>query len=219
MKLGWLFLALSVESIVYLTRAQVTGAGGRSSAIGAGISKFAAEGLVDLGIGNFHAIAPEEKQVAQGLIEEFEADSQPTGEIPCLPRPCRERKRGTRPTLRNGGLNCHQMELLETLDIETRTSVTKVRSPPSSISLAQLVVAPRGLDGDQPSIFDSRACRDFLSTVCFLPLALLHRVLEDVRNVEVGHLQCDSLKDAPDATLLRFAVSSTEVRGEDQVAI
>ena len=46
------------------------------------------------------------------------------------------------------------------------------------------------------------------------PLALLHRVVEVVRQVEVGELLCGSLKDAPDSTLLRFAISSTEVRGE-----
>ena len=46
---------------------------------------------------------------------------------------------------------------------------------------------------------------------CFLP-----RVVEVVRQVEVGELLCNSLKDVPDSTLLRFAISSTEVRGEDQ---
>ena len=46
------------------------------------------------------------------------------------------------------------------------------------------------------------------------PLALLHRVVEVVRQVEVGELLCGSLEDAPDSTLLRFAISSTEVRGE-----
>ena len=60
-------------------------------------------------------------------------------------------------------------------------------------------------------------CRDFLPTACFLPLTLLHHVVEVVWNVEVGELLCDSLKDAPDATLLRFAISSTEVRAEYQV--
>ena len=48
--------------------------------------------------------------------------------------------------------------------------------------------------------------------MCLLPAAFLHCVVEVVREVEVGELMCDSLKDAPDSTLLRFAISSTEVR-------
>ena len=54
-------------------------------------------------------------------------------------------------------------------------------------------------------------CHCVFASSCFL-----HRVVEAVRQVEVGELLCHSLKDAPDSTLLRFAISSTEVRGEDQ---
>ena len=48
-----------------------------------------------------------------------------------------------------------------------------------------------------------------------LPPALLYRVVEVMR-VELAELFCDSLTDVPDSTLLRFAISSTEVRGEDK---
>ena len=34
--------------------------------------------------------------------------------------------------------------------------------------------------------------------------------------VEFAELLCDSLTDVPDSTLLRFAISSNEVRGEGQ---
>lgn len=50
-----------------------------------------------------------------------------------------------------------------------------------------------------------------LSTL--LCLFLLLYLVEVVREVEVGQLWCDSLNDAPDSTLLRFAISSNEVRG------
>ena len=105
MKLLWLFLALSVGPIVQLTCAQVTGAGGRPSAIDAGITRFAAKGVVDVGVDQIHEISHEDEQVRKDLIEKFEADGQATGEISCLPCPCRTRTCGTRPTVSNGGTN------------------------------------------------------------------------------------------------------------------
>ena len=57
-----------------------------------------------------------------------------------------------------------------------------------------------------------RSCR-FLCFRVFLPPALLSRVVEVVGPVELGELVCDTLTDAQDLTLLRFAISSTEVRG------
>ena len=49
----------------------------------------------------------------------------------------------------------------------------------------------------------------------FLPHAMVYRVVE-VARVELGDLLCESLENVPDSMLLRFAISSTEVRGEDQ---
>ena len=49
----------------------------------------------------------------------------------------------------------------------------------------------------------------------FLPHAMVYRVVK-VTRVEVGELVCDTLESVPDADLLRFSISSTEVRGEDQ---
>lgn len=39
---------------------------------------------------------------------------------------------------------------------------------------------------------------------------------EVMGQVEVGELLCDTLTDAPSATLLRFVISSSEVRGDRQ---
>lgn len=56
-------------------------------------------------------------------------------------------------------------------------------------------------------------CEPFSSCCSF---CCMYRVVEVVGQVELGELSCDSLADAPDSTVLRFAISSTEVRGEDQ---
>ena len=60
---------------------------------------------------------------------------------------------------------------------------------------------------------------DPVSVAFVFPPPLLYRVVEVVGQVELGELSCESLTDAPDSTLLRFAISSTEVRGEDQVVL
>ena len=44
---------------------------------------------------------------------------------------------------------------------------------------------------------------------------VLYRVVE-VARVELGELWCESLTDVSDSPFLRFAISSDEVRGEDQ---
>ena len=62
--------------------------------------------------------------------------------------------------------------------------------------------------------FHLTPCR-FLFFVSSLPTAFLYHVVE-VARVELGELVCDSLTDVPDSTLLRFVISSNEVRGEDQ---
>ena len=110
MKLLRLVLALGFELIVKLTRAQATGGSGRPSALGVGVTWFAAEGVVDVGVTQVHAIANEDEQTGQRLIDKLEADVHVTGETHCLPRPCRAHKWVTRPTASNGGSNWHQME-------------------------------------------------------------------------------------------------------------
>ena len=52
----------------------------------------------------------------------------------------------------------------------------------------------------------------YLLCVFFILLRCAVCVVEVVRQVEVGELWCDSLRDAQDSLLLRIAVSSTEVR-------
>lgn len=41
---------------------------------------------------------------------------------------------------------------------------------------------------------------------------LRHPFLAVVGDIELGELLCDSLEDAPGSSLLRFTISSTEVR-------
>ena len=48
-----------------------------------------------------------------------------------------------------------------------------------------------------------------------LPHAAVYLMVEVVR-VELAELSCDSLANVSDSTLLRFTISSTEVRGEEQ---
>ena len=52
--------------------------------------------------------------------------------------------------------------------------------------------------------------------LCIFPYALLYRVVEVVGQVWLGQLLCGSLTDAPDSSLLRLAISPTEVSEECQ---
>ena len=52
----------------------------------------------------------------------------------------------------------------------------------------------------------------FVLLSCFAVFCLV----EVVGKIEVGELLCNSLTDAPDSTLLQFAIGSNEVRGEAQ---
>ena len=80
MKLLGFFLALGMEPIVYLACAQVTGGGGRPSAIPVGISRVAEEGIPYAGVTAVHAISPDEEIVERDFIEKLEADGETTGE-------------------------------------------------------------------------------------------------------------------------------------------
>ena len=64
MKLLGIALALGVQPIVHLTRAQVTGGGGRPPAVRASISRFAEDDVSNVGIVAVHAIAPGDEQIA-----------------------------------------------------------------------------------------------------------------------------------------------------------
>ena len=85
MKLHGIFLAFGVVPTVRLTCAQVTGGGGRPSAIRGAITRFAKEDISDVGVTAVHAIASGDEQVAEDLIEKLEADGQTTGETPLAP--------------------------------------------------------------------------------------------------------------------------------------
>ena len=81
MKLLGGFLALGVVPIVDLTCAQVVGGSGRPSAVRAGMTRFAEEAVSDVGVAQVHAIAHEDEEVGESLVEKLQADGQATGEM------------------------------------------------------------------------------------------------------------------------------------------
>ena len=105
MKLPGAFWTLGVLSVVHPTYAEVTGGGGLPSTIRAGVSRFAEEDVSDVGGRLMHAIAPEEEEVGEDIIERLEADGQTTGESLCPRCPCRECKRYPQPAGTYGGSN------------------------------------------------------------------------------------------------------------------
>ena len=89
MNLLRVIFTLGVLAIVHFTCAEfVGGGGGRPSGIGAGERRLAEEGIVDVGVVQVHAIAHEDQQAGENLVEKLEAYGETTGEIPCTPRPC-----------------------------------------------------------------------------------------------------------------------------------
>ena len=85
MKLLGGFLALGVVPIVDLTCAQVVGGSGRPSAVRAGMTRFAEEAVSDVGVAQVHAIAHEDEEVGESLVEKLQADGQATGEMSSPP--------------------------------------------------------------------------------------------------------------------------------------
>ena len=88
MKFLGIALALGVQPFGHLTCAQVTGGGGPPPAVRASTSRFAEDDVSNVGIVAVHAIAPGDEQIAEEVIENFEADGQTTGETFCPPYPC-----------------------------------------------------------------------------------------------------------------------------------
>ena len=89
MKLLGFVLGLGVVPIVHVACTQVTGGGGRTSAVRPGITRFAEEDISDVGTTGVHAIAHGEEQIEANLIGRLEGDGQTTGETPRPLRPCR----------------------------------------------------------------------------------------------------------------------------------
>ena len=90
MNLLRVIFTLGVLAIVHL-RAPISPAAvvdDRQEFIGAGERRLAEEDIVDVGVVQVHAIAHEDQQAGENLVEKLEAYGETTGEIPCTPRPC-----------------------------------------------------------------------------------------------------------------------------------